>query len=214
MRWLRATVLLAAVSMAPQAHAQSALAGQGLFNTFCVFCHGSPPRGGPDRAAGNPALIRNAINTIPAMVSFQAVGFTDAQLADIAKYIRSLNLPAAGPAIPAFNYTDLWWTAAESGWGFNIVQHASNNIFAVVYTYELPNRPMWFVMAGGKWTSSTTFTGHLYRVAGAPGSMTFRPGPVAQVGELVMLFHDANNATIDYAVNGVHVTKQITRQPF
>jgi hypothetical protein len=210
LRW----ALVACALLAGEASAQSATAGQSLYNTFCLFCHGSPPRGGADRAAGNPALIRNAINTMPAMVSFQAVGFTDTQLADIAQYIRSLNLPPAGPAIPAFNYGDLWWTAAESGWGLNLVQHASNNIFGVVYTYEAPNRPAWFVMAGGRWTSSTTFTGPLYRAAGAPSSMAYRPGSVSHVGEMVILFSDNASATVDYSVNGTHVTKQVTRQPF
>ena len=202
-----------AVAAAP-AMAQSAANGQAFYNTFCVFCHGTPPRGGIERGAGFPALIRNAINTIPAMASFRGVGFTDAQLADVAEYLRSLNLPLPGPAVPAHNYSDLWWNAAESGWGFNIVQHPSNNIFGVVYTYDSPNRPMWFVMAGGRWTSSTTFTGPLYRAAGAPGNAAYRPGQVTHVGEMVLLFVDANTATVDYSVNGIHVTKQISRQPF
>ena len=31
---------------------------------------------------------------------------------------------------PSCDYTDLWWNPAESGWGLNIVQHPTRNIFA------------------------------------------------------------------------------------
>ena len=169
-------------------------------------------------------MIRAAINgTVPAMSAFRTFpnpppanqrGFSDAQLADIAEYLLSLALPAPGPAIPEFDYTDLWWNANESGWGFNIIQHASHNIFGVIYAYDTPNRPMWFVLPGGTWTSSTTFTGKLYRVTGSPGNMDFKPGDVTELGDLVLLFTDRDHATLDYTVNGIHTRKQIMRQPF
>src|SRR5204863_9197069 len=131
----------------------NAVNGKALYDTFCSGCHGSPPRGGPEKAAGQPQVIRDAINGVsPAMAAFRTFpnpppigqrGFTDAQLADIAEYILSLALPPAGAAVPEFDYTDLWWTASESGWGFNAIQHTSHNIFGVIYAYEAPNRPVW-----------------------------------------------------------------------
>ncbi len=219
-----AALLLACLAAAPAARAASATNGKALYDTFCSGCHGSPPRGGPEKAAGLPSVIRDAINVnVPAMSTFRAFpnpppinqrGFTDAQLADIAEYLLSLALPAPGPAIPEFDYTDLWWNASESGWGMNIIQHASHNIFGVIYTYDVPNRPMWFVLPGGTWTSSTTFTGKIYRVTGSPGNMNFKPGDVTELGDLVLLFTDEGHATLDYTVNAIHTRKSITRQPF
>ena len=34
------------------------------------------------------------------------------------------------------------------------------------------------------------------------------------LGDLVLLFTDRDNATVDYTVDGIHTRKQITRQPF
>jgi hypothetical protein len=147
--------------------------------------------------------------------------YTDAQLADIAAYIASLQAgpgPGPGPApvpAPQFDYSDLWFNASESGWGFNVIQHASNNIFGVIFTYEAPNRPAWYVLPGGTWTANNIFTGALYHVTGAPGNVTpFKAGDVAQVGNATLLFADRDHATFTYSVNGVQVTKLIQRQPF
>ncbi len=210
-------LLILAVALA---HAQSVSNGQALYASTCNSCHGTPPLGGPELAANNPSLIRQAINgTVPgvntAAMSFLRGVYSDAQLADIAAYVGSIvsNGPPAPPT-PAFDYTDLWWNPSESGWGFNIIQHASNNIFGVIYTYAAPNVPMWFVLPGGTWTSPATFTGNLYRVTGSPGSRAFKPGDVTQVGNATLLFSGANNATLTYSVDGVQVTKAIERQPF
>jgi hypothetical protein len=41
---------------------------------------------------------------------------------------------------PAFDFTDLWWNAGESGWGLNLIQHANGIIFAMWYTYDASER--------------------------------------------------------------------------
>jgi cytochrome c553 len=199
-----------------QAHGQSVANGQSLYNQTCNSCHGTPPIGGPELAANNPTLIRSAINTLVPAMSFLRGVYSDAQLADIAAYIASLQGGGGGSTIPLFDYTDLWWDPAESGWGFNIIQHPSNVIFGVIYTYDTPDRPMWFVLPGGKWTSSATFTGDLYRVSGRPGTMPFDAASVkaTAVGTATLLFNGANAATLTYSVDGVQVTKSIVRQPF
>jgi cytochrome c553 len=213
----RAVVALTLVVASAGAFAQNAANGKSLYEGTCNSCHGTPPAGGPERAANAPAVIRNAIATVGAM-QFMRGMYSDAQLADIAAYIGSLQggspPPPPGPAVPLFNFTDLWWNAQESGWGFNIIQHDSNVIFGVIYTYNVPNRPMWYVLPGGTWTSSTTFTGNLFRVTGSPANMPFRGGDVAQVGTATLLFNGADNATLTYSVDGVQVTKAIARQPF
>jgi cytochrome c553 len=198
------------------AQAQSVSNGQELYAGVCNSCHGTPPLGGPELAANNPTRIKQAINGVVPAMSFLRGMYSDAQLADIAAYIGSLQGGNNPPptTTPLFNYTDLWWNPEESGWGFNIIQHASNNIFAVIYTYDAPNRPMWYVLPGGTWTSSATFTGKLYRVTGSPANMPFAGGGVAEVGNATLLFNGANNANLTYSVDGVQVTKTIVRQPF
>jgi hypothetical protein len=201
------------------AFAQDVARGQMIFSQNCQVCHGMPPMGGPDRAGNNPALIRNAINgRVPAMSGLRFL--TDADLADIAAWIASLSAPPppSGPPVPAFDYTDLWYAGeSESGWGLNIIQHASNNIFAVMYTYDAANRPVWFVLPGGTWTAPNIFTGAWYRVTGP--SYLQQPFNSAQVdpravGTATLNFSDAAHGTLTFVVNGTQVSKSIIRQPF
>jgi cytochrome c553 len=214
------TVLAAVLAAASTAaFGQSVSHGRTLYQNVCNSCHGTPPVGGAATAPNDPARIRNAINGGRPEMSFLRGMYSDADLADIAAYIASVQggaapPPPAGPIVPLFDYTDLWWNPGESGWGFNIIQHASHVIFGVIYTYDAPNRPMWFVLPGGAWVSPITFTGKLYRVTGSPGNMAFRAGEVVEVGNATLLFNGANDATLTYSVNGVQVSKAITRQPF
>ena len=215
----RLALALLLILAGAQAHGQSVANGQSLYQTYCIACHGLPPIGGPELAANNPTLIRQAINTLSGgamrFLGQPPINITDAQLADIAAYIGTLQGGGGGGSTtPLFDYTDLWWNPAESGWGFNIIQHPSNVIFGVIYTYDAPNRPMWYVLPGGAWTSSATFTGNLYRVTGSPGGQAFKAGDVTQVGTATLLFNGANAATLTYSVDGVQVTKSIVRQPF
>ena len=208
--------------------AQDAGHGQTLYNAICRACHGFPPAGGPELTANNPSLILMALSVISQMKPFASqISASDA--ADISAYIASLQGTGGGmtggggggggggnttPAQPEFDYTDLWYDATESGWGMNIVQHASDNVFAVIYTYDTPNRPMWFVMPGGSWTSSNVFTGILYRVTGSPATHPFKAGAVVQAGTATLTFSGASTGSITYTVNGTRVTKSIEKQPF
>ena len=216
-RHLAAAALLAAGFAATPAAAQSAANGQQLYEGYCLVCHGSPPVGGPERAAGNPTLIRNAINgVVPAMVFLRSI-VTDANINDIAAYLLQLSNPNPPSTVPAFDYTDLWWDPAESGWGLNLIQHSSNVVFGVMYTYEAPNRATWLVLPGGAWSSPFVYSGAIYRVTGpALNNPTFNPALVGvnQVGLATLTFTDRNNGTFAFTVDGVRVTKTITRQPF
>lgn len=124
-------------------------------------------------------------------------------------------LGASGSAI---DYTDLWWGGnSQSGWGLNLMQHASRNIFGVWYTYDASRRMMWYVIPGGTWTSSNVFTGDIYRTTGPPANAAaFDANAVVRtkVGTGTLTFSDANNGTFAFTIDGVSGTKSITRQPF
>ena len=217
---LAAAALVAALPL----RAQSVAHGQQVYNSICRACHGFPPGGGPELTANNPGLILTALSIVAQMKPFASqISASDA--ADISAYIASLKDGTGGamtgggggnntPPQPEFDYTDLWFDATESGWGMNIVQHASGNVFAVIYTYDTPNRPMWFVMPGGSWTSSNVFTGNLYRVTGSPAASPFQAGAVVQAGSATLTFSGASTGSITYTANGTQVTKSIEKQPF
>ena len=125
-----------------------------------------------------------------------------------------------GPAdpVPVANYGDLWWNAAESGWGLSITQQY-RSLFAVWYSYAPDGSPAWYVMPSGTWSSADTYGGTLYRTSAAPGAFlsgSFSPGSVAlePVGTLTLRFAGTTSATMTYSVDGVSGSKSITRQPF
>jgi len=114
----------------------------------------------------------------------------------------------------AFNYTDLWWTAAEPGWGINL-EHQDNIVFATLFTYDAENKPRWFVMARGARTSNGVYTGELYRTSGPPfNASPWVAATSAAVGSMTLRFTNGNKASLTYSVNGVGVVKDITRQTF
>jgi len=120
--------------------------------------------------------------------------------------------------VPNQDYTDLWWGGdGESGWGLNVVQHVeTSQVFVVMYTYDASRRPLWFVLPGGKWTSSTRFAGNWYRVTGPAFNRPFDPSQVnvVQVGTAELDFADGSHGTLGYTVNGITVVRPIERQPF
>lgn len=210
-----AAVLLLLLAPVPGGAADVAH-GQSLVRAYCVPCHGFPPSGGPEFGANNPQRITAAINSVVPAMSFLRTLLTSADIADIAAYLGVLYAPPPPTATtPAFDFSDLWFNPAESGWGLNLVQHASGNIFGVMYTYEAPNRPLWLVIPGGSWTTSMQFTGGIFRVTG-PLASAFDSAKVIvrAVGTATLSFADRNNGVITFTIDGVTVTKTITRQPF
>ena len=215
-------VLLLAAAAAGPALSANVAHGDALYHSFCAPCHGFPPFGGPETAANNPSKIQGAINGgVPAM-SFLRTALSSADIGDIAAYLGNLSAPppppppTTPPAIaPAFDFSDLWWNPNESGWGLNLVQHATNQVFGVMYTYEAPNRPLWLVIPGGTWTSGLQFTGTIYRVNG-PLVSAFDPAKVnvKAVGTATIVFSDRDNGVFSFTIDGVQVSKTITRQPF
>ena len=117
---------------------------------------------------------------------------------------------------PTADYSDMWWNPNESGWGMNIVQHPSGNLFVVWYTYGMDGKRTWFVMPSGTWSTSSVWTGTLYATTGPAANATFNPASVrtTMVGTGTLSFSDASNGTWSYTVNGISGTRALTRQSF
>jgi hypothetical protein len=115
------------------------------------------------------------------------------------------------------NYQDLWWRSTESGWGINIT-HQDNTLFATLFTYDATGKGLWLVMSAGQRQADGSYLGDLYRTTGpAFNANPFTPLTAANltnVGTMRLRFADGERATLAYSMNGVQVTKEITRQAF
>jgi len=131
---------------------------------------------------------------------------------------RSANcLPGTGSRTASTHYQDLWWNAAESGWGINLT-HQDNTLFATLFTYDAAGRDLWLVMSGGARQTDGSYLGDLFRTAGSAfNAVPFVPlsaADVTQVGTMRLRFTNGNAGTLTYTNNGITVTKAITRQEF
>jgi hypothetical protein len=116
---------------------------------------------------------------------------------------------------PSFNYTDMWFTSTESGWGISLVQHPSNFVFGAWFTYDEQGQPHWYVVPECQMIGDYC-TGTLYETNGSPFSAPFNPAALVAraVGTLSLTFNSFGTASMRYNVRGVIRTKSITRQPF
>ena len=122
------------------------------------------------------------------------------------------------PTRPLTNYTGLWYTPSESGWGISLTQAPLHGMFGTWYVYDAANRPEWFTFQDGRWTSFTTWTATVYRTSGP-----FLNGPsfaaslvtIAPVGTATFDFALRpgleHRAQFTYTVNGVSGSKSIER---
>jgi hypothetical protein len=120
----------------------------------------------------------------------------------------------AGARAGQSNYQDLWFNAAESGWGINLT-HQGDIIFATLFTYAPDGRDMWLVGPELRRQADGRFTGELFRTTGPPfDAQPWPPIGFTLVGSMTLAFADGENGTLVYAFNGASVTKSITRQVF
>ena len=208
-------MLVLALASGP-ALAQNATRGAALYDAYCSGCHGSPPAGGPETVRGNPQVIRNALNTVGAMM-FLRSSLRDPDIVDIAAYLGTL--AGAPPEQPSnTSYQGLWLRTpfdSEAGWGLNVT-HQGSILFATWFTYDQDGTGMWLVMSNGALESPGRYTGTLYRTRGpgfnaTPFSSIVFPDNYTAVGSLTLRFSDANSGTMTYTVNGVTQTKPIGR---
>jgi len=132
----------------------------------------------------------------------------------IAIAATALTLPAAASTLTP-HYTDLWYLPTESGWGVNLIQQY-DTIFATLFVYGPDNQPRWYVGSAVRTVgaSQTQFTGQLFSTVGSPFSAPWSPAAhsVTAVGTISFNFGTPTAGTMAYTVNGVTVTKAITRQ--
>ncbi len=125
------------------------------------------------------------------------------------------DVAARASGFPAYDYTDLWWNPAESGWGISI--HVKRQaIFGAWFAYDATGKPTWYALQGGGWRSPRSYTGAIYATNAAPNSGV---GPLSNltfslVGNGTLDFDGYDNATFSYTVNGIEGYKNIIREVF
>jgi hypothetical protein len=120
--------------------------------------------------------------------------------------------------VPAVNFTDLWWSPSESGWGLSIFHGPFNDVFATWMVYGADGKPTWYLMGSGKWTSAnatTTYEGKVFRTSGPHFAQLFDARKVGfePVGTARLEFRDAMTGVFRFDVEGVSGMKNITRMP-
>jgi hypothetical protein len=127
------------------------------------------------------------------------------------------SVATSAPLETALNVQGMWWgSSAESGWGLQLTQQGGV-VFATWFTYDAAGNPQWFAMSNGAKSANGSYSGSLYRATGpAYNTAGFDPARVAvgSAGSASLTFSDANHGTFTATVDGVTVTKAITRNVF
>ncbi len=131
----------------------------------------------------------------------------------------SLCLAATTPAIASStltNFSDLWWTPAESGWGVNAAQQA-DVMFLTFYVFGPTRQPVWYtalvVDQGPQTDGSTLFSGNLFQSSGPYFGGPYDTSEVntSHVGSASFRATSTTAATLTYVVGNVTVVKEIER---
>ena len=165
---------------------------------------------GANGVAVNPETNRVYVISPGAVTMFNAATLTGSPTPP-----AGASPPPPAVTLPAFNVQGLWWRSSESGWGVNLA-HQGDKVFATWFTYDAKGNALWLVMSNGEHQGNNVYSGALHRTTGPAFSAAFDPSRVTytQVGSATFTFTDANTGTLDATVNGVKVTKAISRLVF
>jgi len=128
-----------------------------------------------------------------------------------------LGAAALSPSARALDLSDVWWKADESGWAAYI-SHQRDTIGFALLVYDGEGKP--FYVTGGLRMFAITnpggfqvFSGTLYAATGPSFGGPFNPDQVTRraVGTAIFEPKSATTATLQYTIDGVTVTKTVSR---
>jgi hypothetical protein len=134
--------------------------------------------------------------------------------------VSGLAQPAVVPAppYPLADYSGIWWTPGEGGWGLSLHQGRMYTLFGSIYVFDAQQQPMWFTVTSGQWLSSTRWEGALFHSEGPEWSVQRYDSSNVQhrvAGSIALDFSmtpgNEDKATLTYTLDGVTVTKTISR---
>ena len=129
-----------------------------------------------------------------------------------------LGVSALASAQASFNaeQSDLWWSPGEWGWGLQIFEQG-DILFATLFVYDAGGHQTVFtaVLSQG---AGTAWAGDLTQATTGPyfGSAAYDPELVRarKVGGMTFTKVNSGTAALVYSIDGVVVTKSMTRQLF
>ncbi len=143
-----------------------------------------------------------------------------ARLARAALFAAAVAVSAGTFATPVTtNYSDLWATPSEPGWGLNISQQA-DVMFATLFIYDKGELPAWYSVTLTYQSTGpngvVNYSGDLYRTTGPALGQPWNPALLKYelVGQLSLGFGDPAHASLVYSIDKVLVTKAVTRLTF
>jgi hypothetical protein len=110
--------------------------------------------------------------------------------------------------------SDLYYVAAESGWGMQLV-HRGSVIFATLFVYAPDGSPTWYSATLNPAAVTLNWSGDLYATTGPWfGTVPFDPTKVVltKVGTMTLNAEQLDVTALSYTVNGVTVNKSVVRQ--
>jgi hypothetical protein len=129
------------------------------------------------------------------------------------RLIAALFLLLAAFCSRAADYTDVYYTATEAGWGFFLVQSDTFQ-FIAFFIYGPDNKPTWYVATLSD-NGMGSYTGNVYLETGTYFALPWNPAQQIETAAGTASFTpiDAYHATFSYTINGVGtVTKNVQRQ--
>ena len=130
----------------------------------------------------------------------------------------ALTSPALGTAFSTDN-SDIYNATNEDGWAVELTQQG-DAVFATIYTYDADNLPIFYtaslVFAGANASGNALWTGDLYVTTGPWFGAQFDRSKLhyTKVGTMTYLQQFTESGSLTFTVNGVTVTKQISRVTF
>lgn len=123
-----------------------------------------------------------------------------------------VSLALVRPAAAFIDWTDIWWTTPEVGWGVNFVQ-SDQFIFATFFVHGPNLQPDWYTGQMTRNTTTGVWSGGLYRTTGSYFGAPYNKDETATlpVGSVTFTPTNSWSGTLTYNVNTVNVTRQIQR---
>lgn len=122
------------------------------------------------------------------------------------------------PPHPIADYSGLWGTASEQGWGLSLHQGGAYLLFGALYVFDAQNRPQWLTLQAGSWENSTRWSGKVVRTEGPAWLVPIYASGMTSysvVGEATLDFQmdpgEEGQARLTYSIDGQSVSKTITR---
>lgn len=128
-------------------------------------------------------------------------------LADISYRVTIINPEkSVGKSHAAVRYDGAWTTANEDGWYLDLALARTGVLSGSWFTFNQTGAPTWYSIGDGRWSSSTSFSGKIFKENSTPTGVV-----KSIVGGATFTFTSLNDATFAYTLNGVSRSKTISR---